>query len=117
MSRVVFGVRPVEELCRARPRDVVIVYVAEGYRSKEIEMAVAVAKDRGIAVEIRPRALVAGLAGAPHHQGMVAIAGEFQYVRLDEMLAARCGRRRACSSVDSRLHHRSAEFRRAGSQR
>jgi 23S rRNA (guanosine2251-2'-O)-methyltransferase len=88
MSRVVFGVRPVEELCRARPRDVVIVYVADGYRSREIETAVAVAKDRGITVEFRPRALVADLAASPNHQGMAAVAGEFQYARVDEMLAA-----------------------------
>jgi len=87
MSRVVFGVRPIEELCRARPREVVIVYVADGYRSKEIEAAVAVAKDRGITVEFRPRALVADLAASPHHQGMAAVAGEFQYARVDEMLA------------------------------
>jgi 23S rRNA (guanosine2251-2'-O)-methyltransferase len=88
MSRVVFGVRPVEELCRARPRDVVIVYVADGYRSKEIENAVAAAKDRGIAVEFRPRALVADLAACANHQGMVAVAGEYQYTPVDEMLAA-----------------------------
>ncbi|HEX7506050.1 MAG TPA: 23S rRNA (guanosine(2251)-2'-O)-methyltransferase RlmB [Polyangia bacterium] len=88
MSRVVFGVRPIEELCRARPREVVIVYVADGYRSKEIETAVAVAKDRGITVEFRPRALVADLAASPNHQGMAAIAGEFHYARIDEMLAA-----------------------------
>jgi 23S rRNA (guanosine2251-2'-O)-methyltransferase len=88
MSRVVFGIRPIEELCRARPREVVIVYVADGYRSKEIETAVGVAKDRGITVEFRPRALVADLAASPNHQGMVAVAGEFQYTRVDEMLAA-----------------------------
>jgi len=88
MSRVVFGVRPVEELCRARPREVVIVYVADGYRSQEIEAAVAVAKDRGITVEFRPRALVADLAASSTHQGMVAVAGEFHYVRVDEMLNA-----------------------------
>ena len=88
MSRVVFGVRPVEELCRARPREVVIVYVADGYRSKEIETAVVVAKDRGIPVEFRPRALVADLAASPNHQGMVAVAGEFYYARVDDMLAA-----------------------------
>ena len=88
MSRVVFGIRPIEELCRARPREVVIVYVADGYRSKEIETAVAVAKDRGITVEFRPRALVADLAASPHHQGMVAVAGEFHYARADQMLAA-----------------------------
>jgi 23S rRNA (guanosine2251-2'-O)-methyltransferase len=88
MSRVVFGVRPVEELCRARPREVVIVYVADGYRSKEIETAVGVAKDRGITVEFRPRALVADLAGSSIHQGMVAVAGEFPYVPVGEMLDA-----------------------------
>jgi 23S rRNA (guanosine2251-2'-O)-methyltransferase len=88
MSRIVFGVRPIEELCRARPRDVVIVYVADGYRSKEIETAVAVAKDRCITVEFRPRALVADLAASSNHQGMVAVAGEFEYVRVDAMLAA-----------------------------
>jgi 23S rRNA (guanosine2251-2'-O)-methyltransferase len=49
---------------------------------------VAVAKDRGITVEFRPRALVADLAASPNHQGMAAVAGEFQYARIDEMLAA-----------------------------
>jgi 23S rRNA (guanosine2251-2'-O)-methyltransferase len=87
-SRVVFGVRPVEELCRARPREVAVVYLAEGHRSREIDTAVAVAKDRGIAVEIRPRALVAGLAGASAHQGIVAIAGEYHYALIADMLAA-----------------------------
>jgi 23S rRNA (guanosine2251-2'-O)-methyltransferase len=91
MSRVVFGVRPVEELCRARPREVVIVYVADGYRSKEIETAVAAAKDRGIGVEHRPRSLVADLAGSSNHQGIAAVAGEFRYARVDEMLAAAAG--------------------------
>jgi 23S rRNA (guanosine2251-2'-O)-methyltransferase len=88
VSRVVFGVHPVEELCRARPREVLIVYVADGYRSKEIEAAVAVAKDRGIAVEFRPRALVADLAASPNHQGMVAVAGEYPYASPDQILAA-----------------------------
>jgi 23S rRNA (guanosine2251-2'-O)-methyltransferase len=87
-SRVVFGVRPVEELCRARPRDVAVVYLAEGHRSREIDAAVAAAKDRGIAVEIRTRSLVADLAGAPAHQGIVAIAGEYQYSKIEDMLTA-----------------------------
>jgi 23S rRNA (guanosine2251-2'-O)-methyltransferase len=79
---------PVEELCRARPREVAVVYLAEGHRSREIETAAAAAKDRGIAVEIRPRGLVADLAAAPTHQGIVAIAGEYRYSRIEDMLAA-----------------------------
>ena len=88
MSRVVFGVHPTLELCRARPREVVIVYVADGYRGKEISNLVAAAKDRAIPVEFRPRALVADLAASPNHQGVVAVSGEFQYVRTEEILAA-----------------------------
>lgn len=87
MSRIVFGIHPVEELCRAHPRDVALVYIADGYRSSEIDVVVATAKDRGITVEFRPRSLVANLAATPHHQGVVAVAGEFVYARLDDMLA------------------------------
>jgi 23S rRNA (guanosine2251-2'-O)-methyltransferase len=90
-ERVVFGVRPVEELCRARPRAVAVVYVAEGQRSREIEQVVAVAKDRAIAVEARPRALVAALAGPGAHQGIVAIAGEYRYAEVGDVLAAAAG--------------------------
>jgi 23S rRNA (guanosine2251-2'-O)-methyltransferase len=87
-DRVVFGVRPVEELCRARPRAVAVIYVAEGTRSRELEQLVRVAKDRAIAVEVRPRALVAELAGAGTHQGVVAITGEYRYAEVGEILAA-----------------------------
>jgi 23S rRNA (guanosine2251-2'-O)-methyltransferase len=86
--RTVFGVRPVEELVRARPRDVAVVYVAEGQRAGEIEQAIAAAKDRGIAVETRPRSLIADLAGGPGHQGIVAIAGEYRYAEVADILAA-----------------------------
>lgn len=86
-SRAVFGVRPVEELCRARPREVAVVYVAEGWKSKEIDRAVEAAKDRNITVEWRPRALIADLAGQGTHQGIVAITGEYAYVGVGDILA------------------------------
>jgi 23S rRNA (guanosine2251-2'-O)-methyltransferase len=87
-TRVVFGIRPVEELCRARPRGVAVVYVAEGAHSPELEAALSVARDRGIAVEVRPRQLVAALAGGGVHQGIVAVAGEYRYAEMGEVLAA-----------------------------
>jgi 23S rRNA (guanosine2251-2'-O)-methyltransferase len=87
-ARVVFGVRPVEELVRAAPRTVQVVYVADGYRSAEIDRAVQAAKERGVAVEFRPRRMVAELAGDAVHQGVVAITGEFTYVAWAEMVAA-----------------------------
>jgi 23S rRNA (guanosine2251-2'-O)-methyltransferase len=87
-DRVVFGVRPVEELCRARARGVAVVYVAEGHTSRELDQVIAVAKDRAIAVEVRPRSVIAALAGAGTHQGVVAIAGEYRYAEVGEILAA-----------------------------
>jgi 23S rRNA (guanosine2251-2'-O)-methyltransferase len=87
-DRVVFGVRPVEELCRARPRSVAVVYVADGHKSKEIDQVLAVAKDRAIAVEVRPRALIADLAGVGTHQGIIAVTGEYRYSEVGEILAA-----------------------------
>ncbi|MDZ4695643.1 MAG: 23S rRNA (guanosine(2251)-2'-O)-methyltransferase RlmB [Deltaproteobacteria bacterium] len=84
--RVIFGVRPVEELVRANPRSVSVIYVAEGKRSPEAETALAAAKDRGIAVEIRPRALIADLAGGTSHQGIVAVVGAFAYASVETIL-------------------------------
>jgi 23S rRNA (guanosine2251-2'-O)-methyltransferase len=87
-DRIVYGVRPVEELVRSRPREVSVVYVAEGTRSPEIDAAVQVAKERGVSVEIRARRLVADMAGCGVHQGIVAVTGGFRYARLDDLLAA-----------------------------
>jgi 23S rRNA (guanosine2251-2'-O)-methyltransferase len=84
----VFGVRPVQELVRARPREVSVVYVAEGVRSPEVDQAVQAAKERGISVEIRPRRMVAELAGGGVHQGLVAVAGRFRYATVEELLAS-----------------------------
>ncbi len=87
-ERVVFGVRPVEELVRARPRDVAVVYVAEGHRGDEIHRAIAAARERAVTVEIRPRSMVADLAGSGSHQGIVAIAGAYRYSSPEEMCVA-----------------------------
>ena len=86
-ERVVFGVRPVEELCRARPREVAVVYIADGYRSHEIDHLLTTARDRAITVEFRPRQMVADLAGDAVHQGVVALAGEYRYAELGDILA------------------------------
>jgi 23S rRNA (guanosine2251-2'-O)-methyltransferase len=87
-DRVVFGVRRVEELCRARPRAVAVIYVAEGHKSPELDQVIAVAKDRAITVEVRARSVIAELAGAGTHQGVVALTGDYRYAEVAEILAA-----------------------------
>lgn len=86
--RIVYGVRPVAELVTAQPRAVAVVYVAQGPLSDELAQVVRAARDRGIAVQTRPRAVVADLAGARAHQGVVAIAGAYRYVEVETILGA-----------------------------
>jgi 23S rRNA (guanosine2251-2'-O)-methyltransferase len=87
-TRVVFGVRPVEELVRARPKQIAVVYIADGtHRSPELHAVIAAAKDRGVAVEFRPRALVHELAGGGIHQGILALAGDYKYAEVADILA------------------------------
>ena len=87
-SRIVFGVHPVEELLRARPRDVAVVYVADGTRSPDIDRVVRLARDRGVAIEHRPRQMVAELAKAPAYQGLVAITGSYRYAGMEDIFHA-----------------------------
>jgi len=88
-ERIVFGVRPVGELVRAHARDVSVVYVSEGKHTPEVAAVIQAAKERDISVEARPRRLIADLAGgAPAHQGIVAVAGDYTYASLDDILEA-----------------------------
>lgn len=76
------------ELLRVRPRDVAVVYLAEGVRSPELTEIVRTARDRAIAVTVLPRKEVADLADAPAHQGVVAVTGAYRYTAMPEMLSA-----------------------------
>jgi 23S rRNA (guanosine2251-2'-O)-methyltransferase len=87
-GRVVFGVHPVEELIRVRPRDISVLYVADGTRSADIDRVVRLARDRAVAIEYRPRQMVADLAKAPAHQGLIAVTGDYQYATVEQILAA-----------------------------
>jgi 23S rRNA (guanosine2251-2'-O)-methyltransferase len=88
-GRVVFGIRAVKELVCAQPGRVAVIYVSEGlHHSEEFEITVQAARDRRVRVETRPRAVVAELAENSAHQGIVAIAGEYRYATVGEILAS-----------------------------
>jgi 23S rRNA (guanosine2251-2'-O)-methyltransferase len=83
MSRVVYGVGPIQELLRARARGVDVLYVA-----REDAPLAATARQRGVKVQVRSRAELDALAGpGARHQGVVAIAGDFEYADLHDVLA------------------------------
>jgi 23S rRNA (guanosine2251-2'-O)-methyltransferase len=86
VSRVVYGLRPVGELLESR-REVSVLYVADGERSREIERLSAAARAAGVTVTARPRADLDELAGGKPHQGALAVAGDFAYLEPEALLA------------------------------
>jgi 23S rRNA (guanosine2251-2'-O)-methyltransferase len=89
MSRVVYGLRPVEELLRARRGEIAAVYFADGDRTPMVVALAALAKAHGVHAEVRARSEIEALAPGAVHQGVVAVVGDFQYVELSDLLAPR----------------------------
>jgi 23S rRNA (guanosine2251-2'-O)-methyltransferase len=84
MSRVVAGPRAVLEAVRARPGAIAVVYVEPGARRALREVADEV-KARGVKIEDRTQSELDALA-SPRHQGIVAIAGEYRYAELEDVI-------------------------------
>jgi 23S rRNA (guanosine2251-2'-O)-methyltransferase len=94
MARHVYGVGPVRELLRARPRAVQALLVEAGRALKDpVASIVAAARDAQIRVEDRRREELDKLAGADaRHQGVIAVTGDARYADLDEMIEAAAAR-------------------------
>lgn len=85
MSRLIYGTGPVTELVRSRAKSITVLYASERQRRAE---AVAEAKQRGVTIELRADAELDALVGhGVRHQGLVAIAGEYVYADLHDILA------------------------------
>jgi 23S rRNA (guanosine2251-2'-O)-methyltransferase len=79
MSRLVYGLRPVEELLRSK-REIAVVYLLEGDRSPALQAIAAEARAANLTVMPRARAALDALVGGKPHQGAVAVAGDFPYL-------------------------------------
>jgi 23S rRNA (guanosine2251-2'-O)-methyltransferase len=92
--RMVFGVGPVRELLAARPSAILALWVSQrrDQRGKGGDPVVALAeaaREAGIQVESHPPSDLDEAAGAgANHQGVVALAGEFRYADLDDIVTA-----------------------------
>lgn len=87
----VYGIGPVRELLGKRSRDIVMLYVRPAHARRESDAVADLARDargRGISVEERPREELDVLAGDRHHQGVVAVVGEYAYTDIEDIIAA-----------------------------
>ena len=92
MSRRLYGVGPVDELVRSRPRSIRVLYAAANRAQAKgkdpVASLVAAASAAGVQVELRDaRALDDMCEPGARHQGVVAVAGDFTYADLDALLA------------------------------
>jgi 23S rRNA (guanosine2251-2'-O)-methyltransferase len=88
MSRIVYGANPVKELLSARGREISVIYLAEGDTGPALAEIARLARGRQVTVEARPRVELDALAGEEaRHQGVVAVAGEYPYLELEDLLA------------------------------
>lgn len=86
MSRLVYGLRPVEELLGAR-RPVSVLYHVDGALSPPLAALLGKARGQGVSVVPRPRAEMDALVEGRLHQGVVAVTKDFAYCAPDDLLA------------------------------
>lgn len=85
MSRVVAGTRAVMEALKGRT-EIAALFVLEG--EDPPRELLAAAEKRKLRPESRSRAELDSLAGGVKHQNVIAIAGEYAYVDIDDVLDA-----------------------------
>ena len=88
MKRVVAGPNAVTEAVRAAPREIAAIYLAEGLARATAERIEKLARDAGAPCAEAPREALDALAKGLNHQGVLALAGDYPYVSLDELLEA-----------------------------
>ncbi len=85
-GRRVYGIHAVEEVLRARPKQVQAVFLAVGRRpAASLDQALTAADLRP---ELRAGEALDHLAEGGRHQGVVAIVGEFPYRDLEALIAS-----------------------------
>jgi 23S rRNA (guanosine2251-2'-O)-methyltransferase len=90
---VIYGVNPVKELLRGGGEGLQELWLAEGSHGAAAAELERQARRLGAQVRQAPRQKLDRLAGAEHHQGVVAVlAGGFVYADVGEMVAAAASR-------------------------
>jgi len=86
MKRLLLGPHAVLEGLRAAPDQIAVVYIS-GEEHGALGDIARVARERHVRCETRDRAELDALADGVRHQGVLAIAGEYSYLTLDDLQA------------------------------
>src|SRR5581483_1017341 len=86
MSEKIYGRKPVLEALRSGHRAVTRLYLLQGSRDAILDQIESHAKAKGIPVNPETRHRLDSMAGTEHHQGVVALAEDFKYAQLEDLL-------------------------------
>ncbi|MFB3814014.1 MAG: 23S rRNA (guanosine(2251)-2'-O)-methyltransferase RlmB [Terriglobales bacterium] len=89
---VIYGLHPVEEAVRSRPRALDYVAVSRERHDARLQRVIDQCRAAGVSLRFAPREELTRLARTASHQGVVAIAAARQYADLEDLLHARRGR-------------------------
>jgi 23S rRNA (guanosine2251-2'-O)-methyltransferase len=86
MSAKIYGRKPVLEAIRSGNRAITHVYLLQGSRDGVLDQIESHAKARGIPIDLETRHRMDTMAGNDHHQGVIAVAENYQYSELQDLL-------------------------------
>jgi 23S rRNA (guanosine2251-2'-O)-methyltransferase len=84
-SSLLAGVHPVTEALRAG-RPIERVLIARGAKQQRLQPVIDECRQRGIPVRFEPRDALDRMARGAAHQGVLALAAEKEYARLDDII-------------------------------
>lgn len=83
---VLYGLHPVQEAVRSRPRDVDHITVARERRDARLEALVELCRRSGVRVSQEPRTQLEKMAKTAMHQGVIAFLRERSFLALEDLL-------------------------------
>jgi 23S rRNA (guanosine2251-2'-O)-methyltransferase len=99
---VLYGVHPVQEALRSRPRDLDHITVSRERHDARLEALIQACRAAGVRITQEPKAQLERMAKTPMHQGVIAFLRERKFLDLEDLLAIRkpAGERRFFLALD-----------------
>ena len=88
MSEKIYGRKPVLEALRSGKRAITRIYLLQGSRDGVLNQIEAHAKAKGIPMALETRHRMDTMAGNDKHQGAIAVADDYKYADLQDLLDA-----------------------------
>jgi 23S rRNA (guanosine2251-2'-O)-methyltransferase len=86
MSEKIYGRKPVLEALRSSKRAITRIYLLQGSRDGVLNQIEAHAKAKGIPISLETRHRMDTMAGNDKHQGAIAVADDYKYADLQDLL-------------------------------